>query len=76
MIKAIAEGIPADVTVRLKKVPVTVTARDAIFLTFVDAFFAFSVRSDQNSHHRQRQGYPYESDPFPRRQPEVLFGRF
>lgn len=49
MIKAVARGIPADVTVRLRKVPVTVTVRDAIFLTFAYAFFAFSVRSDNRS---------------------------
>ena len=43
MVKAVAGGIPSDVTVRLGKVPVTVTGRDAIFLTFADTLFAFSV---------------------------------
>ena len=32
-----------------EKVPATVTARDAIFLTFADTLFAFSVGSDNRS---------------------------
>ena len=49
MIEAVARGIPADVTVRLRKVTVTVTVKDAIFLTFADTLFAFSVGSDNRS---------------------------
>ena len=49
MIEAVARGIPADVTVRLRKVTVTATVKDAIFLTFAYAFFAFPVGSGNRS---------------------------
>ena len=43
MIKAVARGIPADIAVRLRKVTVTATVVDAVFFTFADTFFTFSV---------------------------------
>ena len=49
MIETVARGIPADVTVRLRKVTVTATVKDAIFLTFAYAFFAFPVGSGNRS---------------------------
>jgi len=43
MVKAVMGRIPADVAVRLRKVTITITVKDAIFLTLADALFSFSM---------------------------------
>jgi len=46
MIKTIPGGIPSDITVRLRKIPVAVTIHNSFFNTITDAVFALSCGSN------------------------------